>query len=278
MEKIRIKSKASSANLGIGFDFLGLGLNIYNITEFEIGDEFKFINFDDVKNNLIYNSYIYFFDKFNLKPVPVLIEQKERNIPLSRGLGSSASAIVTGVLAANYYSKLNLSEIELLEIMNEIEGHPDNISASLYGGLISTIIDENKINVFKNKISQNLNFYIFIPPYEVKTSDARKILKDSLTYSETTFNCSRAFMAKEALEKGDINLLKICLKDIIHEPYRKTLIKDYEYFENLFKNDDVVLKISGSGSTLIFITDKVLNDERLIKVEVDNESTKVEVL
>ncbi len=278
MKKIKIKVPATSANLGPGFDFLGIALNLYNEFIFEEAKEYIEIGFEGIDNNMVLASYKYIINKYYKKDLPISIKIEKNDIPSSHGLGSSASAIVSGMLAANYFLNNLLSEKELIKEMIEYEGHPDNVMACLYGGLASTVIDDD-INIFKYDVANELYFNVLIPSYNVKTSDARCALPKTLTYSDVTSNASRVIMLPKAFEKGDINLLKILTKDEIHEKYRSKFIKEWDELKVIAKNFDVTLNISGSGPTMLIISknDEFIDyikdkfDFRIIKLKVCKE-------
>ncbi len=246
--KIRITTPATSANLGPGFDFLGIALNLYNVYEFESSENFEFVGFDSIDNNMVYDCFKRICDK------PVRITLVECGIPPSHGLGSSASASVAGFMAGNYFSGNKYSLEELSMMIAEYEGHPDNSMACLYGGLVSNVLENGKFKAYKWDVSDELKFNVLIPPYNVKTSEARKILPGALSYKDVTYNASRSFLLLKAFEKGDMDLLKVSMKDMIHEPYRSKLIKEWDELKKLSNEFDSTLNISGSGPTMISIS------------------------
>lgn len=138
---LRIRVEATSANVCVGFDVLGIALNLYNEFTFEKSDEFKFKGFlpefSNIKNNMVYDSYIEVFKQLKKEPIPVTIGFNG-DIPVSRGLGSSSSLIVAGVFAANEMLNRPLSKNECFDICARIEGHPDNVAPAIYGGLVAS--------------------------------------------------------------------------------------------------------------------------------------------
>ena len=287
---MRVITPATSANLGPGFDTLGLALNIYNEFDIELSDkliiESDYKNFNN-KNNLIYKSFKYLANKFN-KKANIKIRYNKTNIPFCRGLGSSASLIVSGVFACNELLKLNLNINELFDICCQIEGHPDNISPCIFGGLTLSYKDSflNKIEYKYYKLPFNKNIYItiIIPNYEIETEKARKILRKAISIDDAIFNITNSMLLIKAFEKADFNLIKKSIEDKLHVPYRKKLIKDYDKIHNLcIKNGAYGFTISGSGSTLIiFSNDKnlskkiKLNKNYIIKdVKVDTKGVKI---
>lgn len=251
---LKIITPATSANLGPGFDFLGIALNLYNVITFEISDKNKEIGFENVGENLVLKTYDYIMKKYGKKYVYVKITLKENGIPASHGLGSSASAIVSGMKAANYFLNNVLTEKELIDEMVAYEGHPDNILPCYFGGMVSSVIENNELYYFKHNVSENLIFNVLMPQYNVSTAKAREILPKKYDLKDVTYNASRAFILKEALEKGDFELLNLAHKDVIHEPYRKELIKEWKEIEKIANKTNSLLNISGSGPTMIAIS------------------------
>ena len=173
---LQIKVPATSANLCVGFDVLGLALSLYNTFTFEKSDDFEFTGFEEEfcckENNMVYDSYKYTFEKASMPIVPVRIGFNGQ-IPVSRGLGSSSSLIVAGVFAANYFMQNKLKKQELFDITVELEGHPDNVAPCIYGGLC--IINNGEL--LKFNISNKWNFGIWLMNNRVSTNEARKILQ-----------------------------------------------------------------------------------------------------
>jgi len=276
LKKKNIKTYATTSNIGVGFDVLGMKLNIYN--EFSYSKYFKYFvtGFGDDfnnENNLIIKAYKEVINNFNLSEIPIYVEPKSINIPFSRGLGSSASLYLAGILIAKDIYKIE-DEEKLINIMVKLEGHPDNIVSSYLGSLVSSYKIDNKYRYIKYDVSKKLNFYIGYPDYEVSTLKAREILPASYSREDVINNLSRISNVPYAFNTGDYNLLKELLIDKIHEPYRKTLIKEYEYIKDTLKDDAITL-ISGSGSTLFFISNKnidfnvlKLDNYKFMKVEV----------
>ena len=252
----RIKVNATSANLCVGFDVLGLALDIPNEFEFETADEFEFYGFEpeycNVNNNMVYDSYVKYFEKINEKPVPVRIGFKGQ-IPVSRGLGSSSSLIVAGVFAANYVMKNRLNKDQCFAICAEIEGHPDNVAPAIYGNLVASYKEGNSFIPNLYNVSNDLKFITVIPPFKLSTHEAREVLPKELPYADIVHNLSRIVNVPRAFEVGNIFSLKHLFSDKLHEPYRGKLIKGYDEIKAICENEDVAFCISGSGSTMLII-------------------------
>lgn len=255
---IKFKVPATSANLGPGFDCLGLALSIQN--EYEV-EKSKKCNIDtpipeyNKKNNIFNKAFIATMKKLN-KTGSFHVKYKP-NIPTSGGLGSSASVIVAGCITANIlYGKNKLNNQDIFEIATSIEGHPDNVAPAIFGGLTATItLDNSHLYCKKYDVSNKLYFSILYPDFSVKTSLARKILPNSYKKEEVVKNLSHGILMVEALQNGNFDLLKTVSKDYIHEPYRKKLIPDYDTLKKAVeKTNDSILLISGSGATLLIIS------------------------
>ena len=257
MSKIIIKTPATSANLGTGFDFVGIALNRYNEIQIEeINDGNKKIDevgFCNVSENIVKKCFEETIEKYGRLDKHYIITLLKNDIPVARGLGSSASAIVSGVVGANYFLNNKINEEELINIMVSYEGHPDNILPCYFGGMVSSI-NNDKLYYFKHEVNSDLKFFVVIPKYKVKTEDARKILPNNYCLQDVVYNSSRAMLMSKAFKDGDINLIKMVTSDRIHEPYRKSLIKEYDLIEETLKNEDAKLNISGSGPTMLVIT------------------------
>ena len=292
---VKVTVPASTANIGPGFDTLGLALNLYNEYIFEEIDKGLIIEgCPDVfnnKNNLVYKSFVITAKKLGEKVKGLKISMNT-HIPISRGLGSSSACIVGGVYGANYLYNGGLSKDELFEIAVMIEGHPDNIAPCVYGGLTASIVEKNKPYTMHYNINDKLKFCALIPDFETSTKEARKLLPATINFCDAVFNISRVSFLLKALEIGDINMIGISLKDKLHQMYRATLIHECDDVSEIcIVNGSSAIFISGSGPTLMNITD---NDKlpELIKdsisklkyewevklLKIDRNGAKVEII
>ena len=223
---------ATTANIGPGFDTLGLALNLYNkfyITEIENGLEITGCD-DDYKNenNLIYTSMQYFYNKVKPDKIPTGVKIDIcTNIPLGRGLGSSATCIIAGVIAANILSDSNLSKKEILNIATEIEGHPDNIAPALFGNMIVSLYENNEVYYNVLDIPDELIFCAIIPDFELSTSLARSVLPSEIPHKDGVYNISRVSLLISSLINKNFDLIKIACHDKLHQIYRSPLIENY---------------------------------------------------
>jgi homoserine kinase len=254
---ISIKIPATSANMGPGFDCLGVALDLYNYLEIEetvsgleiTGCEEFYCN----ETNLIYSSMQKCFEVLNYQPKGLKINIKG-NIPISRGLGSSAACIVGGVMAANELAGGKLTKAQLLEIANAIEGHPDNVAAALIGGMTIAVQDKGKVYYENVKVADNLRFCAMIPDFTLSTMEARAALPNMLTYEDAIFNISRATLLVTALTNGNYDLIKYACEDALHQPYRSKLIPGYDEIVDKIKDLDYLgVFLSGAGPTIMVI-------------------------
>ncbi len=265
---IKVTVPATTANLGPGFDSLGMALTMYSEFECELAEKIE-VSFDGVesekldnKNNLVVDSMNYLFDKVGKKPVGYNLKI-HNGIPLARGLGSSASAIVGGLLLANALVGEPLSKDEILKLATDIEGHPDNVAPALLGDLIvSTMTKENEILFRKISPFKEMRCVVFIPEYEVSTSDSRNVLPDAISMKDAVHNSSHLALLVMGFIEGDKELIGKTMDDRIHEPYRKHLIKEFDTFKDASLSAGAFsFSLSGSGSTIIaYCDDEVSQD------------------
>ncbi|KRQ86530.1 Homoserine kinase [Caloramator mitchellensis] len=280
---IKVRVPATTANIGPGFDCLGIALNLYCYLEFEEIEEGLLIEECEDEycdeNNLIYQSMKKVFGMVNYKPKGIRIRIKS-DIPISRGLGSSAACIVGGLVGANEISGGRLTKKELLDIANTIEGHPDNVTPAMFGGMTASVCENSKVYFTNMKVSDKFHFYALIPDFEVSTEKARSVLPKTINYKDAVYNIGRVSLLINALMNGDENLLKISCKDKLHEDYRKNLINDYDYIKSRSEElGSLAVFISGSGSTIMAVTGRDNNElekdmSSLLKSLKDNWSIK----
>ena len=250
----RISVPATSANLGPGFDTLGLSLNLYNTCEFKISEDTKSFE-ENIKSNLIYKSYAHTFEVYGEKTPPVEFKL-ESDIPMSRGLGSSAACIVMGIMAAFSVMEKDFDKKEILKIATDIEGHPDNVSPAILGGATASLYDYGQVFVEKFKVSQKIKFLALIPEFKLSTKLARQAMPKTYTRYDTVFNLSRLSLLILSLISGDEKNLKVALEDKIHEPYRFKLIPEIEQIEKIIDESHALGHyLSGAGSTLMILLD-----------------------
>ena len=259
-----VRTFATSANLGPGFDTLGICLDIYNEYSFQETNKYILEGFKEEfsypKSNLIIQSYEKVFAYLNKSIKYIKLIELVQNIPESRGMGSSASCIVAGVLIANEVLGNVLSKDEIFNIASIIEGHPDNVAPLIYGGFTASFKDEKFISVPLN-VSNELKFALLIPPFKLSTKKAREVLPKNVEMKNATNNISCSVITVKAIENGDIELLRKVNKDQLHEPYRLALIEKSDYIKNTALNYNASAYISGAGPTMLVISKSNIIDE-----------------
>lgn len=258
---MKFRIPASSANLGPGFDCFGIAWQCYNEIEFIPREEGLVISGCAEKyrneDNLAYKAYHAVMAWAGQRESGLEIRFGRTDIPVSRGMGSSAALIVGGVVAANAIHGLELSGSELLAIATSVEGHPDNIAPALFGGFTVSAMDGIAAVTTHFPISEKLFFTLLIPNFELSTELARSVLPEAVSRQDAIFNISRSALLIKALERGDRQLMRIALEDKLHQPYRTKLIQGFETAEAAAKNLEAMgICISGAGSTLLCIADR----------------------
>ncbi len=283
---IKVKVPATSANLGPGFDVLGIAFDLYNEFGFERSDHFEMVGFqgryENPFHNLVCSSYKKVFDYLNINAYPCKIHMLKQDVPTSRGLGSSATCIVAGVLAARAFLKNKISYDECFQIATSIEGHPDNIAPAMFGGLIASY-KTDKYKKVKYKVSEELIFNVLVPNFELQTSKARAVLPSELPYADICFNASRIVNIPFAFFRGDLALIKDLLDDKAHEPYRMPLIKDSNLIKEVAHSNGYAFAISGAGPSLLVMSKENVeekfsefNDFKVYKLNVATKGAIVE--
>ena len=248
----RISVPATSANLGPGFDALGVAVGLYNTCEFKLTNDDEGFR-QNLKENLIYQAYKKTFDTYRQNPKPIAFDL-DADIPISRGLGSSAACIGMGIMAAFFVMGRDIDKKEILKIATAIEGHPDNVAPAIFGGTVVSILEDEEVFLEKIGISDKFKFLALIPDFKLSTREAREVLPESYPKADAVFNISRVAMLVLALQSGDENNLKIALQDKIHQPYRYKLIPEIEKIEQIIKESDVLASyLSGAGSTIMLV-------------------------
>jgi homoserine kinase len=265
---IKIQVPATSANIGSGFDSLGISLKLYNRVLMEEFDGVDISTNDGSivpkdERNLVYSSTKFLFDLCGRTFHGLKLIQ-ENNIPMTRGLGSSSACIVAGLVGANTLLNNPLSKDDLVNLAARLEGHPDNSTPAILGGLVTAVFDGNQVYSVKVPISGRLKFAAFIPDFELKTEVARAALPLQVPHRDAVYNLSRAALMTASLFSGRLDNLRVAAGDKLHQPYRLKFIKSAdEIFELAYKNGAYATYISGAGPTLmamINVTDILFAD------------------
>lgn len=258
---IHIQIPATSANLGAGFDALGLALTYYNYVDMEENDRLEITSDDDQiiptdETNLIYISAK---DLFNVcgRELKGLRLHQTNNIPMARGLGSSSACIIAGLLGANTMLGDPLSLDELVNMAAQIEGHPDNTAPALLGGIVTAVFNGKKVEWVKQEVRTRLKFVAIIPDYELKTEAARAALPKEVAHKDAVFNLSRAALFSASLLTGKYENLRTAVQDRLHQPYRLELMPHAkEVFDIAYTHGAYAVYVSGAGPTVMAIVDE----------------------
>ncbi len=287
---ITVRVPASTSNIGPGFDTLGLALNRYLHLSVEEGDQHanplrisvegngkEHIATDET--NLVYQGMAAVRDAVGIAPVgiaPVGIAYMrsqqssmgnihlhiKNEIPSSGGLGGSGAAIAGGVFLANELFRAKLSRDEMLNIAVGIEGHPDNVSAALMGGLTVNCFDNGTLHCRSIKIQSKLSVVACSPQFQVLTKQARQILPKEVLLKDAVHNIENVASLVAAFMDGDVEALRYATSDRLHEQYRATLIPGYDDVKKAaLEAGAVSFNISGAGPTVFSFATK--NEEQI---------------
>ena len=299
---VTVTVPATTANLGPGFDCIGAALSLYNRFQFSrlepsateklkitvTGQDAAKVKIDD--SNLAYQAFIKLYGYLNQSPPPAAIHI-DMQVPLARGLGSSATAIVGGLVGANELAGKPLSQVEVMQLAIELEGHPDNVVPALLGGCrLAASNAPPQPPLSKGGLTEefplreagltespprslggqgggsweicdipwhpNIVPVVAIPDFELSTAEARKVLPADYSKADAIFNAAHLGLLVRALESGNENWLRCALQDKIHQPYRQSLIRGYEAVQQAALNAGAYgMVISGAGPTLLALTD-----------------------
>ncbi len=254
---IYVRVPATSANMGAGFDSLGIAVGLYNnirISEIDSGivvynNSRDFIPIGE--KNLIYRAVSRVFDEVGYAKKGIKIIQNSE-IPVTRGLGSSSACIIGGMLAANVISGRKLSYQDILDLATDMEGHPDNVTPALYGGFCTSCTENGKTIYQSTKLNPKLKLAIMVPNFFVSTRQSRTALPENVTLKDASYNISRAALLTSLLLNEKYDDLKYAVSDRIHQNYRKENIKYYDEIVNKsYELGSKATYLSGSGPTLV---------------------------
>ena len=266
-----VKVPASTSNLGPGFDSIGLALNIFNeyhfSTEFESVssvDDFIYTSsaslLDDLpanKDNLVYRSFDHVFKKAGEKTPKIKIHF-QAGIPLTGGFGSSSTAILAGIMAANKILGYPYDQNQILRIGTQLDGHPDNITPALLGGFIVCVYADSEHNYIKLPWNKDLFFVAITPDFKVPTAKARAVLPAQINYQDAVFNIGYSSLLVAAVASKNTEVLKKAFKDRMHQSYRASLVPGMSYVLDIgLESGAVGTMLSGAGSALIAVVDSM---------------------
>lgn len=261
-QTLTIQVPATTANIGPGFDCLGAALSLHNRFQFTLlsdpsespliqatGQGADQLPTDD--QNLVYRAFVTTYQHLGQTPPAIKIDI-HLDIPQARGLGSSATAIIAGLIGANELAHQPLDQSELLQLAIELEGHPDNVVPAMLGGCCLAAKASDKWQICTIDWSPEVVPIVAIPDFELKTDLARNALPDTCGYGDAIFNMAHLGFLLKGLEQADQSLLKTALEDKLHQPYRLKLIPGYrDAYQAAQDAGAYGLVISGAGPTLL---------------------------
>lgn len=261
--QVRVRVPATSANIGPGFDALGLALSLYNYFDALEIDGLEFSGCEGAycnEDNLFVRAYKRALAELDL-PFRGLRVGFEAEVPVARGLGSSSTCIVGGLMAANAIHGGKLPRARLLDIAAELEGHPDNVAPALLGGFVSAVIEGDAgdecraVRALHFPIDPELVFNALVPPFELETSKARAALPKSLPYKDAVFNLGHAALVAAAFASRDYDALSAACRDKLHQDYRAPLIPGFQaVVDAASEAGAIAVFLSGAGPTVMAIS------------------------
>lgn len=259
---IKVTVPATSANLGIGYDTLGMAVSLYSHFTFDHADTLTITGCPEEfqnRDNMVYVAFEQALEQWGMEPFPISIDI-QTEIPVARGLGSSSTCVVAGIMGAAALTRRTVTREELVAMATALEGHPDNVAPALLGAAVCSFTPEDELpRCLRYNVSERLRFITIIPPYEVHTSEARKVVPQEVPLSTAVWQMGRIAGLARGLETGDTELIAAANDDRLQEPYRRKLIPDYDAIRaTCLEGGAKTIWISGSGSTLMAVTDDTI--------------------
>jgi homoserine kinase len=247
-ESVSVRVPATSANIGPGFDALGLAVDVWG--KITLSRKAPVSQVDDPMATMALSAARRVFEKIKQKPGD-LYARYEGDIPIARGLGASAVARVGGLVAANELAGRPLDKDELLVIGTDLEGHADNVAPAIFGGLQVSVVEGDRVLHTAAPLPMGLKCVLFVPEFRIATKDARRVLPESLSRADAVHNIGRAALLVAAMARGRFDLLNAATQDRLHQPARSTLFPAMNaIFEAARAAGAHAAYLSGSGSTL----------------------------
>lgn len=269
--KVKVRVPATSANLGPGFDSAGLAVTLYNTFVFELRDSgleiegcpTRFCN----EHNMVYRAFCLGAKEVGLEFNGLRIEC-ENDVPFTRGLGSSSTCIVAGIVGAFVFKNKSDDKQAILQLATHMEGHPDNVAPAIFGGMtVSAITDQ--ITTLNIPMKNQYRFLALIPPFTLSTEKSRSVLPQRLSREDAVKNVSNVSLLLASFINGYDEGLKFGFQDYLHQPYRGKLIKGYESIMYQLQQDSDVLGayLSGAGPTIMVVLrgSDINGKERIVK-------------
>ena len=267
MTLVRVKAPATTANMGPGYDCLGMALDVWNTIEIEVLDSGEPVvevtgegagELETGRDNLVYRSMEFLFQDAE-QEMPLVRIRCDNAIPLARGMGSSAAAIAGGLVAANAICSQDYTPNDLLEMAATIEGHPDNVAAAVLGGMQLVISDKteegSRLYTVPINVPPELHAVVFVPQVRIATEDARAVLPEKVTMADAVHNMGRVGLLVASMATNHPEYLAIATQDLLHQPYRQPLFPAMKViFKAALDAGALGVFLSGSGSTVLALT------------------------
>ena len=267
MTLVRVKAPATTANMGPGYDCLGMALDVWNTIEIEVLDSGEPVvevtgegagELGTGRDNLVYRSMEFLFQDAG-QEMPLVRIRCDNAIPLARGMGSSAAAIAGGLVAANAICSQDYTPNDLLEMAATIEGHPDNVAAAVLGGMQLVISDKteegSRLYAVSINVPPELRAVVFVPKVRIATEDARAVLPEKITVADAVHNMGRIGLLVASMTTNHPEYLAIATQDLLHQPYRQPLFPAMKViFKAALDAGALGVFLSGSGSTVLALT------------------------
>ncbi len=259
---IKVRVPATSANMGPGFDSMGIALTLYNYVTAEetetpgltidiLDDSAAYLPRDE--RNLIYTSMKMVFDKVGYQPKGLHLTM-ENNIMVTRGLGSSSAGIVSGIVAANALCGYPLSTRELVTMAVEAEGHGDNVTPAILGGFTVNVKQDDQICYIREEIKDDLRFVALVPDFYLQTKKARGVLPKTVSMEDAVYNIGRSALLASSILGGNYENIRVAVGDRLHQPYRESLIPGMKtLFDTCYDKGALGVYLSGAGPTILAI-------------------------
>lgn len=272
--KVSVRVPATVANIGPGFDCFGLALPLYNTITIEetvlpgTGIEINVLAAEDVtdelslehipmdENSIVYKAIELLYNSIGQSPSELKITIHSE-IPIAKGLGSSASVIVGGLIAANELLGKPADKAALLSIATEVEGHPDNVTPAIVGGITLSSTEDDGSIIYRNlPWPEDWVLTVCVPEYELATEISRSVLPKDVPLTDAVYNAQRTAMFIQAINNNDTELMKLALKDKLHQPYRMKLVPGFEKIQQNLRHEESVLGVvlSGAGPSVLVVS------------------------
>ncbi|KHE67536.1 homoserine kinase [Halobacillus sp. BBL2006] len=271
MTSFQIRVPATSANLGPGFDSIGIALSKYVTMDCQPADEWYFAvpekdqpYIPSGEENLVHKTALYTANLYHYESVPPHHVEMTNDVPIARGLGSSSTAVVGGIELANHILDLQLTRFEKLKIACDIEGHPDNVGPAIYGGIMISSYDGNHLDFVRfSKGLEDLTWLAVVPDFHLETEKARELLPTEMSYKQAVHASGTANVLVAALAEQNWALAgKMMSRDQWHQPYRKNLISGFDHVQQTVLGEGALgMYISGAGPTMVALYDQITPEQ-----------------